>query len=86
MRDSLHPARGDTMDKQKLIGGVVLLGIGLWLLALGFYMIILTAGNPFYMPGKSHRIIIPVLIGLSFIFGSISTVTGVIKINKSRKP
>jgi hypothetical protein len=70
------------MDNKKTIGGIVLFGLGLLLIALGFHILLMTIGNP------SHEsVTLPsVLLGFFFfICGLVSTISGGIMIYTSRK-
>lgn len=70
------------MDKKKSIGGIVLFGLGLLLLALGFYIMLTIIGTLSHESGTLPR----VLLGLFFfICGLVSTITGGIMIYTSTK-
>jgi hypothetical protein len=70
------------MDKKKSIGGIVLFGLGLLVLALGFYIMLTIIGTPSHESGTLLR----VLLGLFFfICGLVSTITGGIMIYINRK-
>lgn len=70
------------MNKKRSIGGTVLFGLGLLLIALGFYILIMIIGTPSHESGTLLR----VLLGLFFfICGLVSTITGGITLYISRK-
>lgn len=71
------------MEKKKSIGGMVLFGLGLLLIALGFYILLMIIGTPSHEGGTLIR----VLLGMFFfICGLVSTISGGIMIYVSRKP
>lgn len=70
------------MDNKKTIGAIVLFGLGLLLIALGFHILLMIIGNPWHESGNLLR----VLLGLFFfICGLVSTISGGIMIYVSRK-
>ncbi len=68
------------MAKKKLVGGVVLLGIGLSLITLGIYIKVVRTGNIIYEP----LISIQILMWSVVVCGLILTIIGGIRIYKSR--
>ncbi len=71
------------MDKRRRIGGVVALGIGLSLIALGVYVRVVMAGNILY---RGPLIPVQILMWSAIVSGIILTVIGGIYINKRRRP
>jgi hypothetical protein len=69
------------MDKRRSVGGVVLLGIGLSLIALGIYIKVVTIGNLIYKPLVSIQILMWAMVVLGFVL----TIIGGIRIFKSRR-
>jgi hypothetical protein len=69
------------MDKRKRILGTVLLGIGLSLFALGFYIVVILKGNRVYEPGVSVQILLAfsILCGLIFYFFAVTARKTLIK-------
>jgi len=78
----LGSEKGDKMDKNKSIRGMFLFGLGLLLIALGFYILVMIIGTPSHEGGTVLR----TLLGLFFfICGLASTISGGIMIYISRK-
>jgi hypothetical protein len=69
------------MDKKSFIGGFVLLGIGLSLIALGIYMKVVMSGNLIYEPLMSMQI----LMWSAVVLGLILVITGGIRLSKGNK-
>jgi hypothetical protein len=80
----LHSEKGEKMDKKKSIGGMVLFGLGLLLIALGFYILVMIIGVPSH-EGEGGTLLKTLLGLFFFICGLVSTISGGIMIYIGRK-
>jgi hypothetical protein len=83
-RVPLRSERGEKMDNKKSIGGIVLFGIGLLLIALGFFILVTIIGIPSH-EGEEGTLLKTLLGLFFFICGLASTISGGIMIYISRK-
>jgi len=70
------------MEEKRSLGGIVLFGLGLLLIALGFHILLMIIGTPSHEGGILLRVALGVFF---FICGLVSTITGGIMIYFSRK-
>lgn len=69
------------MDKKRRLAGIVILGIGLSLMALGIYMRIVMTSTMIYGPLMSMKI----LMWFAIVSGAALLTAGGIRIKKSRE-